>query len=116
MVNTLPSSADHFKGCCLEMLTFLAVIYFLKSVLNFDVFYGPVQLKKLNKKQTDISEKETNDKSEHEDTSREFSDNVNSTINHLKRVSDDELSVDDVNEDDVNEVDNDLTCDKGSLI
>ena len=98
------------------MLTFLAVIYFLKSVLNFDVFYGPVQLKKLNKKQTDNSEKETNDKSEHEDTSREFSDNVNSTINHLKRVSDDELSVDDVNEDDVNEVDNDLTCDKGSLI
>ena len=98
------------------MLTFLAVIYFLKSVLNFDVFYGPVQLKKLNKKQTDNSEKETNDKSEHEDTSREFSDNVNSTINHLKRVSDDELSVDDVNEDDVNEVDNDVTCDKGSLI
>ena len=98
------------------MLTFLAVIYFLKSVLNFDVFYGPVQLKKLNKKQTDNSEKETNDKSEHEDTSREFSDNVNPTINHLKRVSDDELSGDDVNEDDVNEVDNDLTCDKGSLI
>jgi len=98
------------------MLTFLAVIYFLKSVPNFDVFYGPVQLKKLNKKQTDNSEKETNDKSEHEDTSREFSDNVNSTINHLKRVSDDELSGDDVNEDDVNEVDNDLTCDKGSLI
>ena len=98
------------------MWTFLAVIYFLKSVLNFDVFYGPVQLKKLNKKQTDNSEKETNDKSEHEDTSREFSDNVNSTINHLKRVSDDELSGDDVNEDDVNEVDNDLTCDKGSLI
>ena len=98
------------------MLTFLAVIYFLKSVLNFDVFYGPVQLKKLNKKQTDNSEKETNDKSEHEDTSREFSDNVNSTINHLKRVSDDELSGDDVNEDDVNEVDNDLTCDKESLI
>ena len=39
------SLADHCRGCCLEMLTLLAVIYFLKSVLNFDVFSGPGSLR-----------------------------------------------------------------------
>merc|ERR1719474_1511402 len=99
MVNTLPSSTDHFKGCCLEMITFLAVIYFLKSVLNFDVFYGPVQLKKLNKKYSDNSEKETNDKSksEHDDTSRASSNNVDLTTDNSERIKDDEISEDEVN-------------------
>ena len=45
-ISAPPNPFDHFKGCCAEMITFLAVIYFLKSVLNFDVFWGPSQLHK----------------------------------------------------------------------
>ena len=45
-ISAPPNPSEHFKGCCAEMITFLAVIYFLKSVLNFDVFWGPSQLHK----------------------------------------------------------------------
>ena len=45
-ISVPPNPSDHFKGCCAEMITFLAVIYFLKSVLNFDVFWGPSHLHK----------------------------------------------------------------------
>ena len=45
-ISAPPNPSDHFKGCCAEMITFLAVIYFLKSVLNFDVFWGPSHLHK----------------------------------------------------------------------
>ena len=45
-ISAPPNPSEHFKGCCAEMITFLAVIYFLKSVLNFDVFWGPSYLHK----------------------------------------------------------------------
>ena len=51
-IDIVQTSSDHFKGCCLEMITFLAVIYFLKTVLNFDVFAGPEHLQKLYKSRT----------------------------------------------------------------
>ena len=48
-ISVPPAPSDHVRGCCVEMLTLLAVIYFLKSVLNFDVFGGPSHLAHLHK-------------------------------------------------------------------
>ena len=37
------SVKDHTSACCLEMISVLALIYFLKTLLNFDVFGQSLQ-------------------------------------------------------------------------
>ena len=79
-IDIVQTSSDHFKGCCLEMITFLAVIYFLKTVLNFDVFSGPEHLQKLHRTRSggarenyDDTEDNVNKKAEDQSKSRSVS-------------------------------------------
>ena len=79
-IDIVQTSSDHFKGCCLEMITFLAVIYFLKTVLNFDVFSGPEHLLKLHRTRSggarenaDDTEDNVNKKAEDQSKSRSVS-------------------------------------------
>ena len=79
-IDIVQTSSDHFKGCCLEMIAFLAVIYFLKTVLNFDVFSGPEHLQKLHRTRTsgarenaDDTEDNVNKKAEDQSKSRSVS-------------------------------------------
>ena len=104
------SLADHCRGCCLEMLTLLAVIYFLKSVLNFDVFSGPGSLRSPSKptswthsdgEQTQQGDEDTG-LQEEDQQSRASSDGDNSD-NVIAAESDDG---------DGDEGDNEITCDR----
>ena len=108
------SLADHCRGCCLEMLTLLAVIYFLKSVLNFDVFSGPGSLRSPSKptswthsdgEQTQQGDEDTG-LQEEDQQSKASSDGDNSD-NVIAAESDDGDG-----DGDGDEGDNEITCDR----
>ena len=101
------SLADHCRGCCLEMLTLLAVIYFLKSVLNFDVFSGPGSLRSPSKPTSWTHSDGEQTQQGDEDTGLQEEDQQS------KASSDsDNVIAAESDEGDGDEGDNEITCDR----
>ena len=103
------SLADHCRGCCLEMLTLLAVIYFLKSVLNFDVFSGPGSLRSPSKPTSWTHSDGEQTQQGDEDTGVQEDDQQSSASSDGDNVI---AAESDDGDGDGDEGDNEITCDR----
>ena len=103
------SLADHCRGCCLEMLTLLAVIYFLKSVLNFDVFSGPGSLRSPSKPTSWTHSDGEQTQQGDEDTGLQEEDQQSKASSDSDNVI---AAESDDGDGDGDEGDNEITCDR----